>query len=58
MKDEQKKRDSRTKDNLKDVVIDLWFNNPKISEYCKVLVESMPNRIQELINNNGGLINY
>ena len=58
VKDEQKKRDSGTKDKLKDVVIDVWFNNPKISEYCKVLVESMPNRIQELIHNNGGHINY
>ena len=55
---EQKKRDSGNKDKLKQVVIDIWFNNEKIQEYCKTLVDSMPSRIKQLIENNGGHINY
>ena len=58
VKSEQKKQDSKTKDLLKKVVIDVWFNNAKIERCCKTLVDSMPKRIQELIQNNGGHISY
>ena len=58
LKAEQKKRDSGTKDKLKEIVIDLWFNHPNITKHCKKLVESMPTRIQKLIENQGGHINY
>ena len=58
VKSEQKKRDSGTKDKLTQVVIDIWFNNTNIPQYCKTLVDSMPSRVQQLIKNNGGHINY
>ena len=58
VKSEQKKRDSGTKDKLKQVVIDIWFSNVKIQQYCRTLVDSMPSRVQQIIRNNGGHINY
>jgi len=52
------KMDCTTKAKVISNVNHLWFEDPKIRNNCAKVVESMPNRVQELIQNQGGHINY
>ena len=47
-----------TKRNLTKAIIEVWYRNEEIAEKCKHLVESMPNRVTELLKNGGGHIKY
>lgn len=53
-----RKIDCTTKTKLIEAVIQLWFRDTQISENCKKLVDSMPNRVKQIIKNKGGHIAY
>jgi len=52
------KLDYTTMTKLIEAIIQVWYRDPKIKENCQTHVESMPNRIKEVIKNKGGHINY
>jgi len=52
------KMDCCRKDELIKSVIQVWFHDEDIKNHCSTLVESMPKRVNELIKNKGGHINY
>ncbi|KAG8308341.1 Ubiquitin carboxyl-terminal hydrolase 22 [Homalodisca vitripennis] len=52
------KMDCCRKDELIKSVIRVWFHDEDIKNHCSTLVESMPKRVNELIKNKGGHINY
>ena len=58
LKLEQSKHDCTTMEKLTKVIIDIWFNEAKMEDHCSKLVDSMPARIQQVINNGGGHTSY
>lgn len=40
------------------VVIQAWYHDEKVRNMCQKFVESMPNRIAEVIKAKGGYISY
>ena len=52
------KKDCATKRKLTEATIEVWYRDEEIAEKCKKLVESMPNRVTELLKNGGGHIKY
>jgi len=43
---------------LIEAIIQVWYREPKIKENCKRLVESMPNRVKEVLKNKGRYITH
>lgn len=58
VKMELRKRDCTTLDKLRAAIINIWFDDPKIEEHCAKLVESMPERVNQVILNRGGHTKY
>jgi transposase len=58
VKAELLKRDCTTEAKLTRSVIDIWFSDPKINKCCLKLVDSMPERIMQVILNRGGHTKY
>ena len=52
------KMDCSTKKAMIENVIKVWFGDQEIKNLCCNLVESMPNRVQDLIKARGGHISY
>ena len=52
------KKDCTTERKLTEAIIEVWYRDEEIAEKCKKLVESMPNRVTELLKNGGGHIKY
>lgn len=52
------KMDCTTKTKLIEAIIHVWYRDPEIQENCQNLVDSMPNRIREVLKNKGGHISY
>lgn len=52
------KMDCSTKKTMIENVIKVWFRDDEIKNLCSNLVESMPNRVQDLIQARGGHILY
>ena len=51
-------KDCTTKTRLIEAIIRIWYRDPEIKEKCQTLVDSMPNRVQQVLKNNGGHIMY
>ena len=47
-----------TKTKLVEAIICIWYRDPEITEKCQNLVDSMPNRVKQIIKNGGGHIMY
>ena len=43
---------------MNQVVLNIWFDDPALTNICKNLVDSMPQRIQQVIAKEGGHIRY
>ena len=50
--------DCTTKTKLIEAIIQIWFRDLKIKEKCHKSVDSMPNRVYKVLNNDGGHIMY
>ena len=55
---EARKRDCTTLHKMTLAIIDIWFHDPKILQHCSKLVDSMPERVKEVIQKRGGHIKY
>ena len=51
-------KDYTTKTRLIEAIIRIWYRDPEIKEKCQTLVDSMPNRVQQVLKNNGCHIMY
>ena len=58
MKLRLRNEDCATKIKLIEAIIRIWYRDPEIKENCQKLVDSMPNRVQQVLKNNGGHIMY
>ena len=58
MKLRLRNEDCTTKIKLIEAIIRIWYRDPEIKENCQKLVDSMPNRVQQVLKNNGGHIMY
>lgn len=58
VKNRLSKMDCTTKNNLISAIIKVWFHDEQIKKMYSTLIESMPNRIHEVIKNKGGHISY
>ena len=36
-------------DKMTQAVIDIWFSDPKMKQHCATLVDSMPERVNQVI---------
>lgn len=50
--------DCTTMEKLIQALIQVWYRDPKITNDCSKLVDSMPNRVKMLLKNRGGHIRY
>jgi len=41
---------------LIEAIIQVWYLDPKTKENCKRLVESMPNRVKDVLKNKGDIL--
>jgi len=55
---EAQKKDCTTMDKMTQAIIDIWFSEPKMKQHCAKLVDSMPERVNEVIQKRGGHIKY
>ena len=55
---EARKKDCTTMDKMTQAVIDIWFSDPKMKQHCATLVDSMPERVNQVIQKRGGHIKY
>lgn len=53
-----RKIDCTTKTKLIEAVIQVWFRDQQISEICQKLIDSMPERVEKVLNAKGGHISY
>ena len=53
-----RKRDCTTSVKLIEAVIQIWFHDEELKKMCTALVNSMPNRIKDVLNAKGGHIKY
>ena len=51
-----RKMDCTTIRKLVGAIIEVWYHNEEIAEKCQTLVESMPNRVNDLLKARGGHI--
>ena len=51
-------RDCTTKEKLIEAVIHVWHHDQDVTGYCQSLVDSMPNRVRNVIKNRGAHIMY
>ena len=58
IKRKQQKTDCRTLEKMTTAVINIWCNDPSLNQHCKKLVDSMPQRVMEVIRKKGGHIKY
>ena len=58
MKLRLRNEDCTTKIKLIEAIIRIWYRDPEIKENSQKLVDSMPNRVQQVLKNNGGHIMY
>lgn len=57
-KDRLRKLDCTTKEKMISSLIQVWFRDAEINEKCKKLIDSMPNRLEQLIKAKGGHTKY
>ena len=58
IKQKKQKEDCSNLEKMNQVVLNIWFDDPALTNICKNLVDSMPQRIQQVIANEGGHIRY
>ena len=58
IKQRLREKDCTTKQKLIEAIMELWNGDEKITKNCQNLVDSMPNRVKQLIKNRGGHIMY
>ena len=52
------KKDISNLEKLNKEVFTLWYEDAILKDQCKKLIDSMPKRIQQVIENNGGHTKY
>ena len=55
---EAQKRDCTTLAKMTRAIIDIWFCEPKMKQHCSKLIDSMPERVRQVIQKQGGHIRY
>ena len=58
IKQKKQKEDRSNLEKMNQVVLNIWFDDPALTNICKNLVDSMPQRIQQVIAKEGGHIRY
>ena len=58
IKQRLREKDCTTKQKLIEAIMELWNGDEKITTNCQNMVDSMPNRVKQLIKNRGGHIMY
>ena len=53
-----RKKDCTTKTKLIEAIIQVWHHDEQIRENCRNLIDSMPKRVLQVINNKGGHTTY
>ena len=51
-------QDCSTMSQLIEAIISIWFRDDEIVKTCQKLIESIPERISQVIKNRGGHISY
>ena len=51
-------KDCTTMQKLIEAIFQLWYRDPQIIQNCKYLVDSMPERVKQLLKSRGGHIRY
>ena len=53
-----RRMDCTTTQKLVEAIIEVWYHDREMAEKCKRVVESMPNRVNDLMKAPGGHIKY
>ena len=53
-----RKKDCTTKTKLIQAIIQVWYHDEMIKENCENLINSMPKRVSQVIDNKGGHTTY